>query len=192
MGVVEHTGRKPSFMSDVKKYGSGGEGLFVFLEEDKMKKKGYNLFNVADNHDYQLNDVDFVVAKDSKITSLPTTEEVLTNDVFDKVEVKIDTRALETGNLPYEFVSHGKQGWSFITKADHIYMILCEENGSELVAKKIMWIDMHKWHEFVRVYRPENKLNHIKNEVIIDMLCRINDMINNGVIISVRDINIHL
>jgi hypothetical protein len=192
MGIVEHTGRPPLFEADVKKYGSGGENLFISIESDKILRKGYKIFNVTNDSEYQRVDVDFVVAKDNNIDSLPSIEKVLSDNMFNKVEVKVDTRALDTGNLPYECVSHGKPGWSFITKADYIYMILCEEGVNRLTAKKAMWIDMNEWNNFIKKHGSEHRVNYIQNEVIVDLLCKIENMENNGVIISSKNIDIPL
>ena len=192
MATVERTIRPPSYMNDIKVYGSGGEKLFLSLESDKMATKGYKIFDVTTDVTYQHADVDFVVSKVPSIDKLPTVEEVLSSKEFEKIEVKVDTRALDTGNLPYEFISHGSSGWSVLTRADYIYMVLCEEVNNKLVAKNVMWIDMLKWHGFVDDRRIKKKVNFIKNESIVDLLCKIDDMKNNGVILVDKKVNIEL
>lgn len=192
MAMVEKTIRPPSYMNDISIYGSGGEKLFLSLESEKINGKGYKIFDVTENIDYQYVDVDFVIGKTSSVDKLPSTEEVIGSKEFEKVEVKVDTRALETGNLPYEFISHGSSGWSVLTKADYVYMILCDESNDKIVAKNVMWIDMMKWHDFVKNRRIDKKINFIKNESIVDLLCKIKDMRDNGVILTEKRINIVL
>jgi hypothetical protein len=189
MAVVEKTERPPSYIHDINKYGGGGEKIFLALEGGNFSRKKYRIFDVTKDKQYQFVDVDFVISKDGAIDKLPEIEKVLALDSFEKVEVKVDTRALETGNLPYEVVSHGSTGWSVLTKATYVYMILCIEGGGETIAKKIMWIDMNKWHSFAQNRNTTKKLNIIKNESIVDLLCRINDMREYGVILSEKDIN---
>ena len=123
---------------------------------------------------------------------MPPIDEVISGKNFEKIEVKVDTRALETGNLPYEFISHGSSGWSVITKADYVYMVLCDESDGKIIAKSIMWIDMTKWHEFVKNRKIKKRINHIWNESIVDLLCRIDDMKDSGVIFKEEKINIEL
>jgi hypothetical protein len=179
-------------MNDIEKYGSGGENVFISLEGKSAEDKGYRIFDVTKEVEYQYTDIDFIICKDKTIEKLPSIDEVLSNDVFEKVEVKVDTRALETGNLPYEFISHGSSGWSVITKAKYIYMILCDESGNNVTAKTTMWIDMHKWHRFVQDRRIAKRINFIKDESIVDLLCRISDMRANKVILSEKKVNIQL
>lgn len=192
MAVVERTIRPPSYMNDINVYGSGGEKLFLSLESDKIKAKGYEIFDVTTDTNYQYVDIDFVVSKIPYIDQLPIIDDVLTSKEFEKIEVKVDTRALETGNLPYEFISHGSTGWSVLTKADYIYMVLCDEIDSKLIARNVMWIDMRKWDEFVEDRRIAKKINFIKNESIVDLLCRIDDMKKNGVILVDKKVSIEL
>ena len=192
MATIDSTNRRPSYMNDIEKYGSGGENVFVSLEGKSAEDKGYKIFDVTKDINYQYVDIDFVICKDKRIEDLPSIDEVLSNDVFEKVEVKVDTRALETGNLPYEFISHGSSGWSVITKARYIYMILCDESGNNVTANTVMWIDMHKWHKFVQDRRTVKKINFIRDESIVDLLCKINDMRENGVILSEKNVNIKL
>lgn len=192
MATVEKTIRPPSYMKDISIYGSGGEKLFLSLEASKFDRKGYKVFDVTEDIGYQYVDVDFVISKNSSIDVLPSIDKVLASKEFEKIEVKVDTRALETGNLPYEFISHGSSGWSVITEADYVYMILCDETDGKIVAKNAMWIDMSKWHEFVKNRRINKKINFIKNESIVDLLCRISDMRDNGVILTEKNINIEI
>ena len=192
MAIVRKTSRPPSYKNDIKIYGTGGEKLFLSLESDKIESKGYKIFNVSSDIDYQYIDVDFIISKDSSVDNLPPIDEVISGKNFEKIEVKVDTRALETGNLPYEFISHGSSGWSVITKADYVYMILCDESEGKIIAKSIMWIDMAKWHEFVKNRKIKKRINHIWNESIVDLLCRIDDMKDSGVIFTEEKINIEL
>ena len=192
MATVEKTIRPPSYMSDINVYGSGGEKLFLSLESSKFDAKGYKVFDVTTDINYQYIDVDFIISKNGSLNALPGVDDVLASREFEKIEVKVDTRALETGNLPYEVISHGSGGWSIVTKADYVYMILCDETEGKIVAKIAMWIDMAKWHEFINNRRISKKINYIKNESIVDLLCRINEMRDSGVILTEKKINIEL
>jgi hypothetical protein len=71
-------------------------------------------------------------------------------------------------------------------------MILCDESEGKIIAKSIMWIDMAKWHEFVKNRKIKKRINHIWNESIVDLLCRIDEMKDNGVIFTEEKINIEL
>lgn len=192
MAVLESAGRRPSYMSDIEKYGAGGERVFVSLEENKIHDKGYSLFDVTKVKEYQHADIDFVISKDSDIGTLPCIDEVVSSERFEKIEVKLDTRALSTGNLQYEVISHGSLGWSVITKSDYIYMVLCEEDEETLVVRKILWLDMKKWNAFAQDRSRKKRINFIQNEEIVDFLCRISDMRSYGVILSERNVNIEL
>ena len=192
MAIIGKTSRPPSYKNDIKVYGTGGEKLFLNLESDKIESKGYKIFNVSSDIDYQYVDIDFIISKNPSVENLPPIDKVISVKDFEKIEVKVDTRALETGNLPYEFISHGSSGWSVITKADYVYMILCDESDDKIVAKSVMWIDMAKWHEFVKNRKIKKRINHIWNESIVDLLCRIDDMKNSGVIFKEEKINIEL
>jgi hypothetical protein len=188
MSVLNETKRKPSYMNDIYTYGDGGENLFMSLEHQKINERGYKLFDVRTNKDYQFVDIDFVISKNSNLDELPNINEVLDSKDFIKVEVKTDMVALFTKNLPYEFISHESSGWSVITKADYIYMILCREHDDKVIAEKVLWVDMHKWTKLVENRRIKKKINYIKNECIVDLLCKIEDMNDNGVIISEKKV----
>lgn len=179
-------------MNDIFIYGEGGENLFLKLESDKIIEKKYKLFDVRKDKGYQFKDIDFIISKNENLDELPDIEDVLTNENFIAVEVKTDMVALFSNNLPYEFISHGSSGWSVITKANYIYMILCRECDDNVIAEKILWIDMHKWTKFVQNRRINKKINYIKNECIVDLLCNIQDMRNNGVIINEKNISIKI
>lgn len=85
------TSRKPDYYSDIDTYGKFGEELFL--------KEYSHLFirDVRSDPDHQKTDVDFLV------------------NGRHRVEVKVDTVALKSGNIAYEMVSHGSSGWSVIT-----------------------------------------------------------------------------
>lgn len=192
MGTLKETSRKPSYMKDIERYGSNGEKLFLDLEGDKFKEKNYVVFDVTKDKDYQFNDIDFVISKNPNVNELPSVDSVLSDKDFEKVEIKVDTRALRTGNLPYEFISHGSSGWSVITKSNYVYMILCSEEGDNVVARRILWIDMAKWSDLAKNRRIPKKINYIENESIVDLLCKISDMRDNGVIIAEKEVLINI
>ena len=52
-----------------------------------------------------------------------------------------------------------------------------------------MWIDMKKWHNFANNRRIKKWINYIKNEDIVDLLCKVSDMRDTGVITREKSIN---
>lgn len=186
---ADRTNRPPNFSSDVEKYGAWGESLFEKHYEKAFKKKGYTLFNVSKIKEYQDNDIDFVIAKyeDDDPSNPPTMDDVILGgtDEYEKVEVKVDTRTIDTGNIPYEMISHGQLGWSLRTKCDKVFFIIAKEEGDTLTPIRGHWIIMNNWHEFI-ADRSKNKIsNLIKAERgIADLLCKESDMLESGVITS--------
>lgn len=186
--MVEETSRKPDFKNDVKTYGTNGENLFLSLYDEDFKKKGYSVYNVTDDVRYQTVDVDFVISKDG--SDLGPINEVLDDANFEKVEVKVDTRALDTGNLPYEMISHAELGWSIITRCDKVFFILAREEDDKRTAELGVWVDMKKWREFIHNKNNKKRCNFIKSEDgIADLLCRVNDLRSTGVIIKETPLN---
>ena len=101
-----------------------------------------------------------------------------------KIEVKLDSRATYTQNIPYEMVSHNSSGWCVVTKCDFVYMVLTEKDSSNIVRR--LWINMKKWHKFCADRSNKKEINIIKNENIVDLLCKISDLENNEVITDVK------
>ena len=137
---VDKTNRPPDFNSDVEKYGTWGENLFIETYRPKFENKGYTAFNVTKNPEYQIIDIDYVIAKHGKREEKSQLEEIPynINDVlslndFEKVEVKVDTRTIDTGNVPYEMVSHSQLGWCLRTKCDKVFFIIAKEEGDNLL-----------------------------------------------------------
>ena len=163
------TSRDPDYFKDIDKYGKFGENLFLDMYKGKLE-----IDDVRDNISYQRRDVDFIVKKAG------------IDDRWYCVEVKVDTRALDTGNLAYEIVSHGGLGWSAITKADYLFVVLATEDDA-LTAKQCLWIDMNRWNEYCANRKTPKRLNIIQSENIVDLLCKIRDLKRSGVIVKTID-----
>lgn len=170
--MTEKTAREPNYYGDIDKYGKFGEDLFISKHKDFM-----DIDDVRDNISYQRRDVDFIVQRKGS------------NDRWYCVEVKVDTRALDTGNLAYEVISHGCNGWSVITQADYVFMVLAKEDGDSLQPVKSLWIDMHKWKEYCSNRNTPKKMNIIQSESIVDLLCKIKDLQAWGVVVNTLDIS---
>lgn len=189
---VDKTNRPPDFNSDVEKYGTWGEELFYNTHSEKFEKKGYTAFNVTKNPEYQAVDIDYVIAKNdaykpkSQFDDIPyNVNDVLSLDDFEKVEVKVDTRTIDTGNVPYEMVSHSQLGWCLRTKCDKVFFIIVKEENDTVTPIKAVWLDMRKWHEFVADKATKKRCNYIRSENgIFDLLCKLTDLKDYGVVIS--------
>ena len=177
MCTVEETSRKPNYRKDIE-YGKVAEDDFLsFIRQ----KEDLLCFDVREIREYQNNDIDFVLTREKYIENLPSFETVLKEDSFFKVEVKLDSRALETGNLPYEVISHASSGWCVTTKSDFVYIVLTEKDKKEI--RKRAWIEMNRWHGFCADRGKKKKISHIKSENgIVDLLCRIDDLEKDGVL----------
>lgn len=172
MNEVEQTKRRPDFRKDID-YGKIAEKDFIDNMAPLFKEKGYTIFDVSGIREYQLVDIDYII--DTKgYTRLLDFDTVMKDKDYKKVEVKLDSIALETGNLPYEVVSHTNLGWSIITKCDVCYMCLAERDSGNIV--KRAWIDMEKWTAFCKDTKKKKKVSYIKDENIVDLLCRIQDL----------------
>lgn len=154
---MEQTIRKPDYYKDIDKYGKFGEDIFIQKFFDKLQ-----IIDVRENKAYQKEDIDFLVARE--------------NEKFKSIEVKVDCRAWETGNLLYESISHGCNGWAISTKADFIFMVIVKENGDNLIPVVAYWIDMEKWKEYCSRRDTKKALNIIENEKIVDIRCKISDL----------------
>lgn len=186
---VDKTNRPPDFRSDIDRYGTWGEALFESHYRPQFEKKNYVLFNVTKNQKYQVNDIDFIVAK--YLAEDPETPDHQSNlilgdvDNYERIEVKVDTRTIDTGNIPYEMVSHSQLGWCMVTKCDKVFFIIAKENGEELTPIKGLWLDMKKWREFIADKTTKKKCNYIRSENgIFDLLCKVEDLQTYGVVIG--------
>jgi very-short-patch-repair endonuclease len=179
MGVIQEASRKPSFYDDIKEYGKHGEEVFLAKEKHKLEAKGYTIFNVTDDKVYQQIDVDFVIDKQGA-SDLPPILQVIDNERYVTVEVKLDTRAIETGNLPYEVISHENLGWCCVTKCQFVYYVLTDSTGEIVV--DTLWIEKALWDMFCADRSNKKKLNYIVGEKVVDLLCKIDDLRNYGAI----------
>lgn len=168
--MTEKTSREPNYFGDIDKYGKFGEDLFLSMYKDQLE-----IDDVRSNISYQRRDVDFIVRR------------INSDDRWYCVEVKADTRALDTGNLAYEVISHGCNGWSVITQADYVFMVLAKDDGY-LQPIKALWIDMNKWKEYCSNRNTPKRMNIIQSESIVDLLCKIDDLKKYGVITKTLDL----
>ena len=178
MSKVQETTRKPNYPVDLK-YGKIGEKDFENHFE-KCNKNGYSIFDVREFKEYQKIDIDYVIdIKGEK--QLPPVEDVLKEDRYIKIEVKLDSRANDTGNIPYEMISHSSSGWCVTTKSDYVYIVLVEKDGVNIIKRG--WINMKRWHEFCANRNCNKKISYIVSENgIVDLLCKMSDLENNGVL----------
>lgn len=159
--MTEYTARRPNYYSDIETYGKFGEELF-------LKEYGYlHIEDVRNINNWQRMDVDFIVSKKWL------------------VEVKVDTVALSTNNLAFEVISHGSLGWSFLTRAHYVYMVLAKDDP--LRAIKSFVIDMNAWKEYCADRNIMKKINKIDSESIVDLLCPIPDLKKHNVIIKEKN-----
>lgn len=178
MNEVEQTKRRPNFRKDID-YGKIAEIDFMDNIAPLFKEKGYTIFDVSSVREYQLVDIDYII--DTKgYPRLLEFDTVMNDNGYKKVEVKLDSIALETWNLPYEVVSHTNLGWSIITRCDVCYICLSERDTGYIV--KRAWIDMPKWTAFCKDTKKKKKVSYIKDENIVDLLCRIQDLENEGIL----------
>lgn len=159
--MTEQTARQPDYYSDIETYGKFGEEIFL-SDYDNLKIK-----DVRNSKFYQQADVDFIV-----------------NDKW-FVEVKVDTVALKTGNLAFEVISHGSLGWSSVTQADFVYIVLAEDNP--LRAVKALIVNMQMWREYCANRNTIKKINKIEAENIIDILCPISELKKHNVIVKEKN-----
>lgn len=188
---VEKTKRPPNFESDVERYGTWGEALFRDTYTKSFNKKGYRLYDVTKDPHFQFRDIDFIVAKSSFQPDYyggfdnGMNDEIMASPDFEKVEVKVDTCTIDTGNAPYEMVSHSQLGWCLRTKCDKVFFIIAKEEGENLTPLKGLWLDMNKWHDFIADKDTIKRPNYISSEDgIFDLLCKVDDLRSYGVVIG--------
>lgn len=176
------TTRKPNFHDDIKKYGKLGETLFTRIFTPYAKKRQMDLIDVSETPEFQNVDIDFLISP--KILDLENINlrRILKDKDIRKFEVKVDTRAATTGNIPFEIISHHKfRGWSHLTKADYIVFFLSDMDCTSI--SSMLMVDMPKWREMVESRKSRYRINHIYNEGIVDLLVPISEMKKEQVII---------
>jgi len=198
---VDKTARKPNFKVDIDTYGTWGESLFAEAYTKQFEEKKYGVYNVSKDPVFQSVDIDFIIAKrplypdgyegldGDKLYPDEFPDELkdvcLRSPDFEKVEVKVDTRTVDTGNIPYEMCSHAQKGWCLVTKCDKVFFIVVREEGEKLTPLKGLWLDMNKWHEFIADKSTQKRPNYIRSENgIFDLLCKVDDLKEYGVIIG--------
>lgn len=181
---VYRTDRTPEFNSDVYTYGKIGERFFTSTFGPRLKETGKKITDVSDRKFWQKLDVDLIISDGESI--IMDNIETAMNSSFKKIEVKVDTRAHDTGNLPFEVISHGGFGWSINTIADDVFIICCRDGiaNDRIYAYEAYLIDMKKWKEFAMyAYNSfRDKPNNIQNEEIYDFLHKIDRMRYYGLI----------
>jgi len=179
------TSRKPNFHSDIRKYGKLGERTFTRIFTPYARKRQMDLIDVSETPEFQDVDIDFLISP--KILDLENInlKRILNDRDIRKFEVKVDTRALTTGNIPFEIISHHRfRGWSYLTKADYIVFFLTDMECTSI--SRMLMVDMPKWREMVESRKARYRINHIYNEGIVDLLVPIAEMRNEHVIVHER------
>lgn len=169
------TTRKPNFHNDIKRYGKFGERMFTKVFAPYAKKRRMDLIDVSETPEFQDVDIDFLISP--KILDLENIDlpRILRDKDIRKYEVKVDTRASTTGNIPFEIISHNRfRGWSHLTKADYIVFFLSDMDCTSI--SSMIVVDMPKWREMVESKKVHYKINHIYNEGIVDLLVPISEM----------------
>ena len=180
MGIIKKAGREPDFESDNAKFGKLAEDDFIRNFNNNPRNKEKTLFDVRDKKEYQKIDVDFVIDNDGG-TELPNIEEVLSNtERYRKIEVKYNSRALDTGWITFEVYSHKNAGWGLFTKSDLLYIVFTNPYG-EIILERA-WIYMDKWKEYAFNRETKTRPNWIENEKVFDILHELGDMKNKGII----------
>ena len=150
--MIEQTARPTrGVTADCKRYGEPAERLF--LQEFRQ----YHIEDVRDDPKYRNDDIDFILTKDGKRTA---------------IDVKCDTRALDSGNFLWEMISHGKTGWGDKTKADYLFFVYCYDDPDGLRAFDTYWLNVARFREWLRYHPKEyrSRANVIKGEEICDIL----------------------
>lgn len=198
---VDKTNRSPDFKSDIDRYGTWGETLFTDTYLKSFEEKKYGVYNVTKDPVFQSVDIDFVIDKkpwfgmdydgldNDKLYPDEFPEELkdecFKNPDFENIEVKVDTRTIDTGNIPFEMVSHSQLGWCLVTKCDKVFFIIAKEEGENLTPLKGLWLDMDKWKDFIEDRTTKKRCNYIRSENgIFDLLCKVDDLQAYGVIIG--------
>ena len=205
MAVLESAIEPRDYDKYLNTYGKEGEKDFENYIIPRLKKRNYSMFNVTNIEEYRHVSIDYVIDKLNR-TELPDIETVINDDNYEKIEVKNTFTAPKTDNVAYELTTSTKltnknrkkyrkkrdkngnlleygydcAGWCLKTKANLVYHTFANKETHEI--EKRAWIYMDKWHEFVK--NPLNQLitNVLDNEHVVDLLCPINKMVEQGVL----------
>jgi len=184
--------RAGNFYSDIYRYGKPGERFAAERLAWCYEQMGYQLFDVTTIPIFQQNDVDFVAIQKGMVYS--SYEEILYNDAYIKIEVKVDTRCQTTENFLYEYISHGKPGWCLKTHAQYVIIVDCDDvkegvntNGM-LMANRWYLLDMRLWRDYAIKNAPYAKKNNLGNENVWDYKHRIDSLRESGVILYEEEI----
>lgn len=172
MAIITETDRKPNYYHDIKYYGKFAEN--DFLEMFHKKKLKQTIFDVRKKREYQEVDIDFIIDKNGEESFNESFQTILSSDRYQKIEVKYNSRALDTGWVAYESISHNSLGWGETTKCDLIYMVFTEKDSFKIL--KRAWLFMNKWKNFLANRKNRKKINYIVKEGVVDLLCNINDL----------------
>lgn len=179
MAVLEQAGRKPDFKKDVETFGKLAEDDFVRNFHNNPNNKNKTLFDVRGVLEYQQSDIDFIIDSLGR-KELPQFQDVMSDERCKKIEVKYNSRALDTGWITFEVFSHKNAGWGLFTKCDLMYMVFTEKYTSNII--KRAWIFMDKWKKYASNRQTKAKANWIDNEKVFDILHELKDMEKNGII----------
>ena len=186
MATHQQTIRKPNFKNDIKKYGEFAENDFIELFNKNQLNQNKKLFDVRQIKEYQLLDIDFVIVN-QKQSELPDIDIVLNDkNKYQTIEVKYNGRALDTGWIAFEYVSHGKPGWGLISKCDLMYTVFGKEVNNQLYIEKRAWIYFDKWKEYINNKNHKKVPNYINNENVFDVLTNLQDMIDKKIIKEIK------
>lgn len=191
---VDRASVPPDFTED-KRRGRVGEQFTLNSILKKYSENGYDVYDVREVPFWEEIDIDFVVTKKGNV--LTNDWECVRSDKFLKIEVKVDGKAIESGNLAYEIISHGKFGWALKTHADRVFMFITDkvisknDKGEDsLHAYEWYIIDMKKWKAYADyVSNSPFGPNWIRDEIIVDILHRISDLKKENIILKEFSLN---
>lgn len=186
--------REFNFKNDVL-IGKIGEDCFKRL----MSSKNRNIIDVSKIPIYQSKDVDFVeiINKEKYHTIDDVTSEIINNNTcnnrkkkdFNLYEVKLDTKTNKTRNIIYEITSDGIPGCSSKTESHYIIYYCSDETDTSKILEAYS-IDVAEWRRWIhkncknreRVFlNPYISFEDGKNKQILNFLCKIDVMVNDGV-----------
>lgn len=176
--------RESNFQNDIKIGKIGEEDLIKILANSP---KTEHIEDASNDPLFQLLDIDVIqftqLKKDgTQYTINDVKEAFLTHstkrDFFNAYEVKTDTRAEETRNVPYEMISHDNTGCCAITRADYVYFVFLDNATREI---KERWLITTKdWRQLIREHFNETyvKLHNFNrtNDKVLNFLCNIEEM----------------
>lgn len=176
--------RESNFQNDMKIGKIGEDDLINLL---KISPKTEHIEDVSDNPFFQMLDIDIIQFTQLRDSGEPYTaddvkEIFLTHskkrNFFNAYEVKTDTRAEETRNVPYEIISHDNAGCCGITRSDYVYFVFLDNTTREI--KERWLITTKEWRQFIREKFNEAyiKLHNFNrtNDKVLNFLCNIEEM----------------